>query len=394
MTMGPVKIAYLMDHYAHPYGGTERQVLELIRRLDRRRFQPQVAVFRASEYLKHNEFDCAVDVLAIKKMASATTLGRLYRYARELRKRDFSIVHIFFNDASVVAPPILKWQGLKVVVSRRDMGFWCSARTALLLKANRLFVDRVVANSEAVKRSVQAREGYSDSKISVIYNGHDRASETTDVARRRVRDTLGIGPEGVIVGIVANLRTIKRIEDLIRAFALVRRTHHNAWLVIVGTGDLRNKLEDLATSLDIRSQVVFTGQLSDPLPVIHEFAVGVICSESEGFSNSIIEYMYCAKPTVCTNVGGNPEIVRDGENGFLVPVGDVGKLAERLERLLGDPALAQRLGRNALVWASERYDMGRMIEAHMELYERMLSGDVAARGGRRGRYPTHRTDQQ
>lgn len=376
----PIKIAYLMDHYAHPYGGTERQALELIRRLDRRRFDPRVAVFRASNYLKENGFECPVDVLGILKMASAESVTKLYRYGRALRRSGFALVHVFFNDASVIGPPLMKWNGLRVVVSRRDMGFWYSTGNTLALKTNRLFVDRVVANSEAVKRSVRAREGYSDRKVAVIYNGYDRACETTDRARPGVRETLGIERDGVIVGIVANLRAIKRIHDLIAAFAQLARTRSGLWLVIVGDGDIRGGLEDLATSLNIRSRVVFAGRLADPLPVIQEFSVAVLCSESEGFSNAIIEYMHRAKPTVCTNVGGNPEMIRDGENGFLVPVGDVGQLAERIGRLVGDPVLAERLGRNAQIDASEKYSMGKMVQAHMDLYEGIVADKVTARG--------------
>lgn len=376
----PIKIAYLMDHYAHPYGGTERQVLELIRRLDRRRFDPRVAVFRASDYLKENGFECPVDVLGIRKMARAESVTRLYRYGRALRRSGFALVHVFFNDASIIGPPLMKWNGLRVVVSRRDMGFWYSTGNTLALKTNRLFVDRVVANSEAVKRSVRARESYSDRKVAVIYNGYDRACETTDSVYPDVRKMLGIDRDGVIVGIVANLRAIKRIHDLIAAFSQLARTRSDLWLVIVGDGDLRGGLEELAMSLNIRRRVVFAGRLSNPLPVIQEFAVGVLCSESEGFANAIIEYMHRAKPTVCTNVGGNPEMIRDGENGFLVPVGDIGQLAERIGRLVEDPALAERLGQSAQVDAIEKYGMNNMVQAHMDLYERILADKATARG--------------
>jgi glycosyltransferase involved in cell wall biosynthesis len=374
MNAKPIKVVYLMDHYAHPYGGTERQALELIRHLDRDRFHPRVAVFRPSEYLKVHDFDCPVDVLGIGKMANKGSIATLFRYARDLRRNGFSLVHVFFNDASLIGPPIMKWNGLRVIVSRRDMGFWYSAAKTLVLRANRLFVDRVVANSEAVKRSVRGSEGYSERKVSVIYNGYERAWRTTKAARRRVRESLGISDDAIIVGIVANLRPIKRIQDVIKAFAQVVTTEPNACLVIVGDGDLYRDLEELATSLRMRDRVVFAGRLPDPIPVINEFAVAVLCSESEGFSNSIIEYMNCAKPTVCTNVGGNPEMIRDGENGFLVPVGDVGGLAERIGRLVRDPPLAERLGRNAQAEARDKYGMSKMVQAHMELYESICVG--------------------
>lgn len=372
MTGRPAKIVYLMDMYAHPYGGTERQALELIRHLDRSRFQPHVAVFRESEYLKTNDFGCPVDILGIEKIASAVTMLKLYKYVRELRRKQFSIAHIFFNDASIIAPPFFKFCGLRVVVSRRDMGFWYNPTNSNILRINRLFVDRVIANSQAVKRSVQEKEGFAESKIAVIYNGYNSARSGL-APQDSVREKLGISADGAIVGIVANLRTVKRIDDLIKAFALVTKTHANAWLVIVGTGELEGMLGKLAVSLGVRDRVVFTGQIAHVVPIIQEFTAGVLCSESEGFSNSILEYMNCGKPTVCTNVGGNAEIVQDGYNGFLVKVGDVSSLADRIGRLIMNASLAETLGKNALATVKEKYDVSRMVAAHEDLYGNLIS---------------------
>ena len=373
MDRSPTKVLYLMDTYEHPRAGTEQQMLELIRNLDRRRFRPHVAVFRDSQYLRSgNEFDCPVEVLGIDKIASASSMLRLYRYARTLRKGEFSIAHIFFNDASIIAPPFLKLSGLKVVVSRRDMGFWYGPVNRRLLRANRLFVDRVIANSHAVKASVRANEGYADGRVAVIYNGCRRA-QREGLSPEGVRRALGVGDDGPIIGIVANLRAIKRIGDLIRAFVRVRGTYARAWLVIVGGGELENELRVLARGSGVADRVVFAGQVADATPIVREFTVGVLCSESEGFSNSILEYMDSGKPVVCTNVGGNVEMVADGHSGFLVPPGDIAALAERIMRLLGDPDLARIFGENARRTAAERYDLRQMVAAHEELYARLTA---------------------
>lgn len=367
----PKRILYLMDRYEHPYGGTERQVMELIRRIDRHRFSPHIAVFRDSEYLKDHNFDCPVDVLGIYKMMSIESTWKLYKYMRTMKSNSFNLAHIFFNDASILGPPITKLAGMGVVVSRRDMGFWYTARNTRILRLNRLFVDHVVSNSQAVKTSVQQVERFMESEISVIFNGYNNELEEVGT-QQNIRDMLGIGPNGKIIGIVANLRTIKRIEDLLKAFSLVRRSHGDAWLIMVGTGPLLGELENLAQSLNIGDQCIFLGQVANVIPIVREFTVGVLCSESEGFSNSIIEYMKCGKPTVCTDVGGNPEIVRNGHNGFLIGVGDIEGLAERISSLLSDPDLVRELGDNALVDVREKYSMDAMVESHMALYDEII----------------------
>ncbi len=368
----PVKIAYLMDHYAHPYGGTEQQILKLIHGLDRQRFEPHVTVFRGSKYSSAADFGCPVNVLGIEKMARAATWARLYGYMRELSRNGFSLVHIFFNDAAMIAPPFAKLFGLRVVVSRRDMGFWYSATVTRMLRISRLFVDHVVANSEAVKRQVGDKEGYPGSKIAVIYNGfaNRQGTPTQDPG---TREKLGVPRDAKIVGIVANLRPIKRIDDLINAFGKLASTDPKLWLVVVGTGDLEGPLRDLAQSLGIGNRVVFAGQVTDVAPIIQQFTVAVLCSESEGFSNSIIEYMNCAKPSVCTKVGGNVEIVQDGYNGYLVDVGDIDALADRVRTLVSDQNLADAIGRHALNFVKDKFDVRKMVAAHEELYENLLS---------------------
>jgi glycosyltransferase involved in cell wall biosynthesis len=110
---------------------------------------------------------------------------------------------------------------------------------------------------------------------------------------------------------------------------------------------------------------------------IERFTVAVLCSESEGFSNSIIEYLQAGRPVVCTATGGNPEIVRDGHNGFLVPVGDAAALAERLVRLLSDDALARRLGAAGREIVSS-YTQARMVTEQMACYDDVLAGRTSA----------------
>jgi glycosyltransferase involved in cell wall biosynthesis len=183
-----------------------------------------------------------------------------------------------------------------------------------------------------------------------------------------------------VIGIVANLRPIKRIDVLVQAFALVCRRHPDARLVVVG-GDgssqhgasVRKELERLASRLAIADRVVFTGRVDDPAPYISRFSVAVLCSDSEGFSNSIIEYMHAGRPVVCTNTGGNPELVRDGHNGFLVPVGDIGALADRLLLLLSDSALANRMGEAARETVLSGYSTTRMVSEHMACYDELLA---------------------
>jgi glycosyltransferase involved in cell wall biosynthesis len=111
--------------------------------------------------------------------------------------------------------------------------------------------------------------------------------------------------------------------------------------------------------------------VTDPIPIVKHFNVAVLCSESEGFSNAVIEYMGAGRASVCTNVGGNAELLQDGETGFLINPFDVESLADRISFLLANPDVAQRIGERALTVA-HGLTSRRMVDAHLELYERLL----------------------
>lgn len=369
---------YLVDYYASPQAGTEGQLLQLIQHLDRSRYEPAITVLRNSEYIKRNPFPCPVRVLGITRLASMAAIFKVLRYALSLRRENYCLVHCFLNDSSLIGPPLLRLFGIRMVVSRRDLGFWYTPWNLAVLRIAALFVDRYVANSQAVKGVVQQREWVPGEKISVIYNGCaarlEQGEQVADLTKR-----YGIPDSAPLIGIVANLRPIKRIDTLLAAFALIGNRFPKARLMIIGDDgpsqqgrSMRGELESLAGQLGVSRRVIFTGRLDDPAPLINQFTVAVLCSESEGFSNSIIEYMQAGRPIVCTDIGGNPELIQDGYNGFLVPVRDANALADRLLRLLSDRNLACRLGETARDAVLNHYTPTRMVTEQMACYDKIL----------------------
>lgn len=364
-----------MDYYDGPQaGGTQGQLLQLIQYLDQSRYKPAITLLRNSEYIKHNCFPCPVKVLNITKLASMQSIFKILHFALDLHRENYQLVHCFFNDSSLIAPIFLKMFGIRVLVSRRDLGFWYTSMNLAVLRLVAPFVNRYVANSQAVKKIIQQREWVSSEKISVIYNGY--IPNTKFVDENNLRGVSNIVP---IVGIVANLRPLKRIDTLIEAFAMISDHYPDARLVIIGSdgislhgGSMRKDLEILATSLGIYDQVIFMGGMEDPIAYINQFTVAVLCSESEGFSNSIIEYMRAGRPVICTNIGGNPELIQDEYNGFLVAVGDVKALADRLTQLLSNHVLARQLG-EAGYETVRFYTHTRMVTEQMFCYDAILA---------------------
>ncbi|HXN06071.1 MAG TPA: glycosyltransferase, partial [Nitrospiria bacterium] len=320
--------------------------------------------------LEKNRFPVPVSVLNIQKLLSFNTARRLFSLSRLIRKSGIDIVHIFFNDASTVAPPFAKLGGAKVVVSRRDMGFWYNSKNLPILKGMTLFVDRLVANSRAVKENAKKREGFSEKKSVVIYNGYDEIRFNAPPSQD-FRKCHEIGPHDPIIGIVANLYPMKRHSDLVRAFKILHEKFENAHLVLAGEGAEETSLKELVRTLYLEKHVHFLGSVTGVIPIIKHFTLGVLCSESEGLSNAILEYMGCGKPTICTNVGGNPELIRDGYNGFLVGVGDVKNMAEKMMSILSDSSLTEKMGANARETVIREFPMEKMVSSYAKLYEEL-----------------------
>ncbi|HRE64330.1 MAG TPA: glycosyltransferase [Ferruginibacter sp.] len=367
---------YLIDYYGNPYAGTEGQLLQLIQYLDRTRYEPTMAVLRDSEYIQKNMFPCPVSVLSISNLASINSVKKFVCFALKLRRQGYKLIHCYFNDSSLIAPFFMWLLGIHVIVSRRDMGFWYTFYNLAILRFLSIFVDCYVTNSQAVKYLISQREWIPQRKITVIYNGYIPLNEKSQIDTSI--ELLKLPSDAPIVGIVANLRAIKRLDTLLEAFALVNKHRPDAYLVIVGDKNsveatkILAKLTSLIHRLGIGERVIFTGRVEDPKLYIRQFTVSVLCSDSEGFSNSIIEYMQAGCPTVCTNTGGNSELIKDGFNGFLVPVGDFNTLAKRVIQLLSDKILACQLG-EAGYETVIKFTHVRMIKEQMDCYDKLLS---------------------
>ncbi|AMN47459.1 hypothetical protein ACG33_10165 [Steroidobacter denitrificans] len=367
-----LKLLYILDAFTDPQAGTEGQFWLLFNQLDRSQVDPAIVLLRPSVWLLEHVKDAPIRVLNVHSLRSPGGLWRILKIVRWARREGYRIAHIFFNDSAIVFPPLLKLAGIKVIVSRRDLGFWYTKANLKLLRFNRRFVDTVIANALAVKSVVESREDYPEKKIRVIYNGLRRDRLSPDDALRR---SLGIPENAPILIVVANLRPLKRIDDVINALAKRGNGKQDAHLIVIGEDrpgrdgpSHKAELKSLAASLKISQQLHMIGQIEDPMPILSLANICLLCSETEGLSNAIIEYMLAGKPVVCTNAGGNSELVKHKKNGFVVPIGDVDSIAGAIDGLLADPILMQQMGQASFVRALSMFNPAEMVRHHMDLY--------------------------
>lgn len=217
---------------------------------------------------------------------------------------------------------------------------------------------------EGVLQDVMLKRG---SKIKRIYNGVPQATKHTIEGNRNVRAELGIVDGAVVAICVGRLVPLKRHKALIESWAMKESSPRDK-LIIVGDGPEKASLEMLAKELDVEESVVFTGRRADVGALLSASDFFVLASQTEGLSCSILEAMSYGLPVLATDVGGNREMVCNGENGILVALGDEKALAHHLGQFASDETLREKMSKVSLRLIDEKFSLSGMMDAYWKVY--------------------------
>ena len=333
--------------------GTERYVLEVVTRLDRSRFEPHLCCLQDSPRLR----EMAGCVYPVSSVWRSNGLSLMLALRRTIRENAIDIVHTFAAKATIVGVLAAKGSRAQVITSRRNMGYWYTPRLLYLFRYLNRHTTRVLANSEGVKRVVIEAEGLDPEKVDVLYNGVDLERYAT-----------GRVPGPATVGIVANYRPVKDLALFLQAARVVAAEVPEAVFLLAGQGPLRDELGRLAEELGIARRVTFTDGRGEVPEHLRRMSIGCLSSQSEGFSNAILEYMAAGLPVVATDVGGNAEAIEDDVTGCLVRDRTAEAFARPIVELLRDPARAEEMGRRGLERCRERFEIGGAVRRLEDYY--------------------------
>lgn len=369
-----IRIAYLVDTISTDRAGTEKQLIGLIERLNKEDFEPYLISLSASRWLRKNVLPCESLTLGYKgfiKLNSTAVIGQLVKLIEDYR---FHIVHTFFKDSIFVgvAAKLLSKSKPALLSSRRDLGLgsdelWYHKlyRTVFPL-LNHLF-NGVVTNSEVIRDWVIQEEKLPRRKIKVIYNGIELPKG--QIENPPIFDTYHAR---LWVGIVANLKPIKRVDVFIRAIAhLKKNSGLDFRAIILGDGYESDRLKELTKTVGVADIVHFMGSVQNVTDYLQKMDIAVLCSDREGLSNAILEYMACGLPVVATAVGGNTELV-DSTNGICVPPANYIALANAIKKLAESENLGKEMGKNSLQKVKQHYTWDKIIPRWEDYYRGFL----------------------
>jgi glycosyltransferase involved in cell wall biosynthesis len=218
------------------------------------------------------------------------------------------------------------------------------------------------------------------SKFAVIRLGielDERVGADSSV-RAETRRVLGIAPDAFLVGWVGRMTGVKRTPDVVRALQRLVAEGVDAYLCLVGDGPDRDELERLAHELGVIKRCLFLGYQDEVARFYEAIDALILPSVNEGTPVSVIEALAARRPAVATRVGGVSDVVDEGMDGFLVDVGDVDALAERLAELVADPEKRARMGEHGRARVLERYAVDRLVDDVDKLYRQLLASRAAA----------------
>jgi glycosyltransferase involved in cell wall biosynthesis len=378
----PVGLMLLISSLEH--GGAERQVVELVRHIDRDRFDPVVCSLSGVNPLADGLPDPARELVVVEKRSKYdySTVGRV---ATVMKERRISIVHAFLFDAEMVARWAARRSKVPVVIaSERNTDYrwpWVHRLCQLLTRS---WFDVMIANSEAGKRFNMRTLGLPEDRIRVVHNGVDterfRPVDTTSI-----REELGLAEEDHVVGMVAMFKRQKNHGVFFRAAKEILRRFPNTWFLLAGeplrgnlqgAGAYHREMRRLVEELGVSQRCLFVGNREDMPEVYSLCDATVLPSSREGTPNVLLESMACAVPVVASDVADNHYVVKDGETGFLVPLGDVAAMVDRICAILGDSRRREELGRAGRAWVSGEFSTTALARKTEAVYLECLQAKV------------------
>ena len=357
-------------------GGTQRHLQQVLALLDPERFTAEVLTLRPGGEVEDELRAAGVSVRSLGvggRLSSPSTLRAIVATARMLRRARVDVVHGYQWRPALVGALAGRLAGVPLrLASKRSLtGDDRQARRAWRHIARQ--VDTVIVNADALR--VEGEQRGMRCRWVLLQNGVDTEHFRLPPADAGARAALGLDPRRPVIGTIGRLEDRKGHDQLLRAAGamLAGANGRRPQIVIVGDGPLRERLAGQARSLGVADSVRFAGTVADVRPVLAAMDVFVLPSHAEGMSNALMEAMAAARPVVATAVGGNIEVVTEGETGLLVPPADPAALVRAVDGLLRDPERASKLGAAARQVVSRRFGARARVAELERLYEERLA---------------------
>ncbi len=371
----PPLVAHVI--YALGTGGLENGLVNIINRACPQRYRHVIICLTGTEGFERRISAPNIEVISLHKRPGhdLALYWRLWRTFIRLRPAIVHTRNLAALEMQVIAALI---PGVKRVHGEHGRDIQdidgSNKKYNVLRKALRPLVHRYIAVSQDLAQWLAQVVEVPTAKIKQIYNGVDQQVFTPGSVS--VSAPVGFKADNMqVIGTVGRLAEVKDQRTLIEAFSLLvndSSIQKPLRLIIVGDGPMYQTLCDRITELGLCEYIWMPGDRKDIPDFLRMMDVFVLPSLGEGISNTLLEAMATGLPLVATRIGGNPELIEEGINGCLVPVGDAAALAKHLKHILTEPQTMKSFGENSLNKARQNFDWSRTVEQYLAVYDQLL----------------------
>ena len=357
------------------FGGAENQLLQLLLRLDRKKFLPIVCNLTGGGGIEEKIIENGIQVMRIMKK-SRYTLKPFIALAKLIKASSCKIVHTIGSSAHLWGTPIAKALRVPVILysdhqahHQADRGSWRLRMNGWVSKLD----DLVIAHCKANESGLHTIDGVAPAKTRVIYNGVDVSQFRKGAPSHNLHRELGIPQDAPMVCMIARFYPQKAYDEFIEAAHLIIKEGVACHFLCIGDGPARPSIEKMVSDRGLQNRIAFLGWRKDIPDILGICDIAVLASHHEGLPITILEAMAVGLPVVTSDVGGCKEAVINGETGFLIPPGDIRGMAQAIHRLIVNKELARSMGRAGRQRICKFFDISVNCAQIQELYLELLA---------------------
>ena len=369
-----INVIHLVDELT--IGGLEKILTTIVLNLDRKKYNVSVWCLREGGFFANKLVKEGIDVkiLHISTSRNPLSIHKLYKL---LKSRKFDIIHTHAYSAGTIGRISAFLAGVPVIISHNHSVYdYYNKYYHFVEWLLCLITDKIICVSDIVRKFTNETQRINANKLITIHNGIDSVCSVTGKEASDIRKELGIPHNHSIICTIAHMEEHKGIKYLLESASLLLQSRNDISFLLVGEGALKEELKRLSTDLKIEKNVIFTGERSNIPEILSLTDIFVLPSLREGLGLAILEAMACGKPVIATNVGGVPEIVKDGVTGILVSPKDPEALHTAMKELLDDKEMQKKMGANGKKVCNEKFNSKVMVGQIENLYDFLLCKKV------------------
>ncbi|MFH1593983.1 MAG: glycosyltransferase [Candidatus Omnitrophota bacterium] len=376
------KVLYLCRHLN--YGGAEMGLLTTLKNIDRDKFNFVIVSIEKKGPVGALIGKLGFKVIYLDSKAGLFNIFLIWKITQILKEERPDILHtslfyanFFGRCAALLARPRV------VIIEERSMYTEKRFYHVVIDKILSVFTDKIIVCSNSVLDFTVRQEGIDRDKFCLIYNAVDTERFNISKPKEALRAEYGFSNDQFIIGTVGSLIPKKGHRFLIKAISELNEYIPGLKLLVIGEGESRGYLTELARLYKSQENVQFLGARMDVPELMKLLDIFALPSLQEGFPRTLIEAMYSGIPVVASNISGIPEVILDGENGCLVPPGDHAAMTDKIRILYKDPALRNSMGLKARDKIASGYLPGDYVKSLENLYTYLI--DKKMKKGKNGR---------